>query len=138
MNIRYIQDIKEIRDIRHIKDIKGISKIPWHLSLCINASISTLYLFWNNLNMKNIGTKSVNMNDIMVYLAMFSTTIDQILCFWFLIRWKWVIILLVFGTLWNLELLGFPRTPPYNSLVRSEVSDLRVLGPWCLISWGKK
>ena len=27
--------------------------------------------------MKNIGTKSVNMNDIMVYLAMFSTTIDK-------------------------------------------------------------
>ena len=31
--------------------------------------------FWNKLNMKNIGTKSVNMSDIMVYLAMFSTTI---------------------------------------------------------------
>ena len=27
--------------------------------------------------MKNIGTKSVNMSDIMVYLAMFSTTIDK-------------------------------------------------------------
>ena len=29
--------------------------------------------------MKNIGTKSVNMSDIMVYLAIFSTLIDQIL-----------------------------------------------------------
>ena len=32
--------------------------------------------------MKNIGTKSVNMSDKMVYLAMFSTTIDKISCFW--------------------------------------------------------
>ena len=31
--------------------------------------------------MRNIGTKSINMSDIMVYLAMSSTTIDQILCF---------------------------------------------------------
>ena len=46
----------------------------------------------NKLNMKYIGTKSVNMSDIMVYLAMFSTIIDQILCFWVLIRWKWAII----------------------------------------------
>ena len=44
------------------------------------------------VNMKNIGTKSINMSDIMVYLAMFSTTIDNILCFWVLIRGKWVII----------------------------------------------
>ena len=48
--------------------------------------------------MKNIGTKSVNISDIMVYLDMVSTTIDKILCFWVLIRWKWVIILLFFGT----------------------------------------
>ena len=40
---------------------------------------------WDKLNMKNIGTKSVNMSDIMVYLAMFSTTIDNILCFLVLI-----------------------------------------------------
>ena len=32
--------------------------------------------------MKNIGTKSINMSDIMVYLAMFSTIIDKILWFW--------------------------------------------------------
>ena len=31
--------------------------------------------------MKNIGTKPINMSDIMVYLAMFSTTIDKILYF---------------------------------------------------------
>ena len=31
--------------------------------------------------MKNIGTKSINMSDIMVYVAMFSTTNDKILCF---------------------------------------------------------
>ena len=38
------------------------------------------------LNMKNIDTKSVNMRDITVYLAMFGTTIDNILCFWVFIR----------------------------------------------------
>ena len=32
----------------------------------------------NKLNMKNIGTKLINMSDIMVFLAMFSTIIDQI------------------------------------------------------------
>ena len=31
--------------------------------------------------MKDIGKKSINMSDIMVYLAMFSTNIDTILCF---------------------------------------------------------
>ena len=46
------------------------------------AMHSPLKLF----NMKNIGTKSNNMSEIMVYLAMFSTTIDKILCFWVLIR----------------------------------------------------
>ena len=70
-----------------------------------------LKIFRNKLNMKNIGTKSVNMSDIMVYLAMFSTTIDNILCFLVLIIWKWVIILLVFGTLWNLGLFGSGMTP---------------------------
>ena len=42
--------------------------------------------------MKNIGIKSINMSDIMVYLAMFSTIIDKVLCLWVLIRWKWLII----------------------------------------------
>ena len=71
-----------------------------------------LIFFWNKLIMKNIGTKSIIISDIMVYLAMFSTTIDNILCFLVLIIWKWVIILLVFGTLWNLGLFWFPKTPP--------------------------
>ena len=31
--------------------------------------------------MKIIGTISINISDIMVYLAMFSSTIDKILCF---------------------------------------------------------
>ena len=31
--------------------------------------------------MINIATKSVNMSDIIVYLAMFSASIDKILCF---------------------------------------------------------
>ena len=43
--------------------------------------INPLKIIRNMLNMKNIGTKSVNMSGIMVYLAMFSTTIDKILCF---------------------------------------------------------
>ena len=34
-----------------------------------------LKILRNKLNIKNIGTKSINMSDIMVYLAMFSTTI---------------------------------------------------------------
>ena len=45
-----------------------------------------LKILRNKLNMKNIGTKSINMSGIMVYLAMFSTTIDTIICFWVLIR----------------------------------------------------
>ena len=40
---------------------------------------------------------------------MFSTTIDKILCFWVLIRWRWFIILLVFGTLLNFLILNFPN-----------------------------
>ena len=38
------------------------------------------------LNMKNIGTKSINMSDIMVYLAMFSTTIDK-MSYYFISLW---------------------------------------------------
>ena len=40
---------------------------------------------------------------------MFSATIDKIICFWVFIRWNWVIILRVFGTLWNLVLFYFRR-----------------------------
>ena len=36
---------------------------------------------WNKLNMKNISTKSINMSDIMIYFAMFSTVNDKILGF---------------------------------------------------------
>ena len=57
--------------------------------------------FWNKLNMKSIGTKAINMSDIMVYLAMFSTTSDKIFCFWVLIRWT--------GT-W--DFFDFLTTPP--------------------------
>ena len=39
--------------------------------------------FRNKLNIKNIGAKSINMSEIMVYLAMFITTIDQI-CYCFI------------------------------------------------------
>ena len=75
--------------------------------------------FRNKLNMKTIGTKSINMSDIMVYLAMFSTIIDQILFFGVHIRWKWIIIVLVFGTLWNLGLFWFRKidsqiSPPFS------------------------
>ena len=31
--------------------------------------------------LKNIGTQSINMSDIIVYLAMFNKTVDKILCF---------------------------------------------------------
>ena len=43
--------------------------------------IDPLKIVRNKLNMKNIVPKSNNMSDIIVYLAMFSTTIDNILCF---------------------------------------------------------
>ena len=43
--------------------------------------IDPLKILRNKLNMKNIGTKSINMTDIMVYLVMFSTSINKILCF---------------------------------------------------------
>ena len=45
-----------------------------------------LKILRNKSNMKNFGTKSINMSDIMVYLVMFGTIIDKILCFWVLIR----------------------------------------------------
>ena len=96
---------------KHGQIYKFITHIDW---FCANIFYIKLVSKKNSkqVEYENIGTKSVNMSDIMVYLAMFSTTIDQILCFWVLMRWKWVIILLVFGTLWNLGLFWFPRTPP--------------------------
>ena len=75
--------------------------------------------------------KSTNMSYIIVYLAMFSTTIDTSLCFWSLIRLKWVIILLVFGTLWNLGLFWFPKTPPPNfELFPTESWDFWIFWPF--------
>ena len=35
----------------------------------------------NKLNVLNIATKSTNIGEILVYVAMFSKTIDKILCF---------------------------------------------------------
>ena len=69
------------------------------------------------MNINNIGTKSVNMSDIMVYLAMFSTTIDEILCFWVLIKWKLVIILSPITTLWNLGLFFISEDTPLPPLI---------------------
>ena len=41
-----------------------------------------LKILRNKSNMKNVGTKSINMSDIMVYVAMFSTIIDHELGPW--------------------------------------------------------
>ena len=38
------------------------------------------------LNIKHIGTKPINMSDIMVYFAMFTTTLRKSYVFWALIR----------------------------------------------------
>ena len=43
--------------------------------------MTPLKILRNKLNRKNIGTKSINMSDIMVYFAMFSTMIDKNLMF---------------------------------------------------------
>ena len=51
------------------------SNETWEL---VQSGDDPLNFFWNKLNMKNIGTKSINMSDIKVYLAMFSTIIYQI------------------------------------------------------------
>ena len=61
--------------------------------------------------MKNIGTKSINMIDIIVYLAMLSTTIDKILC-----KDKMCHYLSVLDTIWNLGLFGFPQVSTRNTL----------------------
>ena len=87
-----------------------------HTTIFINITFFAWDFFetefvFKTIWIRKIFTKSVNISDIMVYLAMFSTTIDNILCFWVLIRWKCVIILLVFGALCNLGLFWFPKTP---------------------------
>ena len=55
--------------------------------------------------MKNIGTKQINMSDIMVYFAMFSTTNDIILCFIGSRKIKMSHYFSVLDTLWNLGLV---------------------------------
>ena len=54
--------------------------------------------------MNNIGTKSTNMSDIIVYLAMFSTTIDKILCFMGPHKMKMSHYFSVLDPIWNLGL----------------------------------
>ena len=53
---------------------------------------------------ENVGTKSFDISDIMVYLAMFSTTIDKILCFSGPHKMKMSHHISVSDTLWNLGL----------------------------------
>ena len=64
-----------------LSKLKSGETLDW-----VQSGNDPLKILRNKLNMKNIGTKSINMSDIMVYLAMFSTIIDQILCIWVLIR----------------------------------------------------
>ena len=56
------------------------------------------------LNITNIGTKSINMSNIMVYFAMFSTTNDKILGFFCPHKMKMSHHFSVLDTLWNLGL----------------------------------
>ena len=63
-----------------------MSKKTVYPKTCVNLDIRVKGSYFRNMNMKNIGTKSIDMSDIMVYLAMFSIKIDNILCFWVLIR----------------------------------------------------
>ena len=95
----YFQSIRDIQtkkrgNLGNGRDLfwNGLTPHPLKSTWDFSKSEWTPKIFRNKLNMKNIGTKSVNMSDIMVYLAMFSATIDQIFCFWVLIWWKWVII----------------------------------------------
>ena len=70
--------------------------------------------------MKNIGTKSINMSDIMVYLAMFSTTIDKILYFLGPHKMKMSHYFAVSDTPWNLgHLFLFLKTPQAWNPVQS-------------------
>ena len=66
-----------------------------------------LKILRNKLNMKNIGTKSINMSETMVYLAMFSTPIDKIICFMGQHNMKTSHYFSVLDTLWNLKLANF-------------------------------
>ena len=68
-------------------------------------------ILWNKLNMKNIGTKSINMSETIVYLPMFSTTTDKILCFFGPHKMKMSHYFSVFDTLWNLVYFYFFDDP---------------------------
>ena len=75
--------------------------------------IDPLNLFSNKLNMKNIGTKSTNMSYIIVYLAMFSATIDIILY----PKMKMSHYFSLMDPVWNFD---DPRYPPiWNSQIFS-------------------
>ena len=64
----------------------------------IKVLLSLSFLPYFKREYEEIGTKSVKMSDIMVYLAKYITTIDIILCFWVLIRWtNWGAILFSFS-----------------------------------------
>ena len=60
--------------------------------------------------MNNIGTKSINMSETMVYLAMFSTTIDKFLCFMGGHKMKTSHYFSVLDTLWNMGFFGSGMT----------------------------
>ena len=65
--------------------------------------------------MTNIGKQSTNTSDIMVYLALFSTQSDNILCFKGPFRMKMSHYFLVLENIWNLSLFKVPKTPaPLN------------------------
>ena len=57
--------------------------ILWGFSMGVGSfpnSKTKMTPLQNKLNMKYIGTKSIDMNDIKLYFAMFSTTNDKIIC----------------------------------------------------------
>ena len=74
--------------LRPISGFKLKLKLKRYLIVEIEATILVLTQTGTNTGNHSLFTftKGCNMSDIMVYLAMFSTTIDKSLCFWVLIR----------------------------------------------------
>ena len=72
--------------------------------------------------MKIIDTKSTNMNDIILYFAMFSTTIDKILCFIGPRNMKMSHYFSVLDPIWNLG----PPPPKKTKSSRSKKSQVPV------------
>ena len=74
--------------------------------------------------MKNIGEKSINISDIMGYLAMFSKTIDKS----YVLgphKMKMSHYFSVFDTLWNFGLFfDFSSTPPPPKEMKYKLGDL--------------